>query len=112
VLRRPSYVLTDNVSVTKDNFSGYISTFGIYNNSSFSSFKSINGRVFGNIDGFDMCIGDKVSWHVIGFGERFDLNAYVFEGNNVRYDGIQVNYVYVLPGRGETVYMKPDNPGR
>ena len=58
-----------------------------------------------------MCIGDRVSWHVLGFGDRLDHHSYMFEGNNLKYDGRQVEYVTVFPGRAETVYMEPDNPG-
>lgn len=58
-----------------------------------------------------MCIGERVSWHVLGFGDRFDHHSYIFEGNNINYDGRQVEYVTLFPGRGETVYMEPDNPG-
>ena len=73
---------------------------------------AINGRVYGNIGGFDMCVGDKVSWHMIGFGERFDSHAAIFEGNNVLHDSRMVHFVSVLPGISQTAYMNPDNPGR
>ncbi|XP_063431759.1 hephaestin-like [Mytilus trossulus] len=76
-----------------------------------NTLRAINGRVFGNIGGFDMCIGDRVSWHVLGFGERFDYQNPVFEGNNVQYDGKMVDYVTVFPGTSQTAYMAPDNPG-
>ena len=68
--------------------------------------------MFGNADGFDMCIGDRVSWHMLGFGDRFDFQTPVFEGNNVQYDGRMVDHVYLGPGMAETLYMYPDNPGK
>ncbi|CAC5377477.1 HEPH [Mytilus coruscus] len=76
-----------------------------------NALRAINGRVFGNIGGFDMCIGDRVSWHVLGFGEVFDHQNPVFEGNNVKYDGRMVDHVSVFPGTSQTAYMTPDNLG-
>ncbi|XP_063431699.1 ferroxidase HEPHL1-like [Mytilus trossulus] len=76
-----------------------------------NTLRAINGRVFGNIGGFDMCIGDRVSWHVLGFGETFDYHNPVFEENNVKYDGRMVDHVTVFPGTSQTVLMIPDNPG-
>ncbi|CAG2209365.1 HEPH [Mytilus edulis] len=78
---------------------------------SLAMLNAINGRVFGNIGGFDMCVGDRVSWHVLGFGERFDYQNPVFEGNNIQYDGRMVDHVTVFPGTSQTVFMIPDNPG-
>ncbi|VDI36537.1 Hypothetical predicted protein [Mytilus galloprovincialis] len=77
-----------------------------------NTLRAINGRVFGNIGGFDMCVRDRVSWHVLGFGERFDYQNPVFEGNNVQYDGRMVDHVTVYPGTSQTVLMIPDNPGK
>lgn len=36
---------------------------------------SINGRVFGNLQGLDMCLGDKISWHLYGIGTDTDVHA-------------------------------------
>lgn len=36
---------------------------------------SINGRVFGNLEGLDMCLGDKISWHLYGIGTDTDVHA-------------------------------------
>ena len=36
---------------------------------------AINGRVFGNLEGLEMCIGDKVSWHLYGMGTDSDVHA-------------------------------------
>lgn len=36
---------------------------------------AINGRVFGNLKGLDMCLGDKISWHLFGIGSDYDVHA-------------------------------------
>ena len=35
---------------------------------------SINGYIYGNLPGLDMCHGDTVSWHIIGVGEFSDVH--------------------------------------
>lgn len=36
---------------------------------------AINGRVFGNLEGLDLCLGDKISWHMFGIGADYDVHA-------------------------------------
>lgn len=36
---------------------------------------AINGRVFGNLEGLEMCLGDKVAWHLYGMGTDSDVHA-------------------------------------
>lgn len=36
---------------------------------------SINGYVYGNLPGLNMCHGDKVSWHMIGMGTWSDVHS-------------------------------------
>lgn len=36
--------------------------------------KSINGYVYGNLPGLNMCQGDRVSWHMIGMGTWSDVH--------------------------------------
>lgn len=38
----------------------------------------INGRVFGNLEGLDLCFGDKISWYMVGIG--IDIDVY---GGNI-----------------------------
>lgn len=40
---------------------------------------AINGRVFGNLEGLDMCLGDKISWHLFGIGTDNDVHAGIVE---------------------------------
>ena len=34
----------------------------------------INGYIFGNLPGLDMCVGDRVDWHLFGMGSETDLH--------------------------------------
>lgn len=36
--------------------------------------KSINGYIYGNLPGLNMCQGDTVSWHMIGMGTWSDVH--------------------------------------
>ena len=36
---------------------------------------SINGYMYGNLPGLDLCLGDKVSWHLFGLGNEVDLHT-------------------------------------
>ncbi|KAL3865206.1 hypothetical protein ACJMK2_006822 [Sinanodonta woodiana] len=72
---------------------------------------SVNGRVFGNLQGLDMCQGDRVSWHVFGLGGSHDLHGIAFEGNSLRIDKQDLDTLVLAPGTSFTGYMYPDNPG-
>ena len=41
----------------------------------------INGRLYGNLPGLTMCVGDKVSWNVLAFGTEADIHTVHFHGN-------------------------------
>ena len=43
--------------------------------------RSINGYVFGNLPGLDMCLGDRVAWHVFSMGTETDLHTLYYHGN-------------------------------
>ncbi|XP_053377080.1 ferroxidase HEPHL1-like [Mercenaria mercenaria] len=74
--------------------------------------KAINGRSFGTLRGLNMCLGDHVSWHMYGLGQRYDHHHFSFEGNNFLHDGRKLDTTSVMPGIGHTVVMIPDQAGR
>ena len=50
---------------------------------------SINGYIYGNQPGLSMCLGDKVSWHIIGMGTWSDVHnrkcvVIVFQNKNFK----------------------------
>ncbi|KAJ7356217.1 hypothetical protein OS493_025970 [Desmophyllum pertusum] len=58
----------------------------------------INGYMYANLPGLDMCLGDKVSWHMIGLGNEVDIHTAYFYGNTFVYNGNIKDTVSLLPG--------------
>uniref|UniRef100_A0A8C5DCQ1 ferroxidase n=1 Tax=Gouania willdenowi TaxID=441366 RepID=A0A8C5DCQ1_GOUWI len=42
---------------------------------------AVNGRMYGNLHGLEMCAGDKVAWYTFGLGTEVDIHGVYFEGN-------------------------------
>ena len=36
---------------------------------------AVNGRFYGNLEGLDLCIGDKVAWYLAAFGNTVDMHT-------------------------------------
>jgi len=72
---------------------------------------AINGRVFGNLEGLEMCVGDKVSWHLYGMGTDSDVHAAYFHGQIFTIDHHRQSIATVLPATFLTANMKTVNPG-
>ena len=45
-----------------------------------------------------MCLGDDVSWHMIGLGNEVDRHTAYFHGNTFIYNGNVKDTVSLLPG--------------
>ncbi|XP_028650392.1 ceruloplasmin [Erpetoichthys calabaricus] len=73
---------------------------------------SINGYMFGNLPGLNMCKGEKVSWHITGLGTEVDIHSIFFQGNTFLMKGMRRDVVSVFPHTSETVIMEPDALGR
>ena len=58
----------------------------------------INGFLYANLPGLELCIGDKVSWHLIGLGNEVDMHTAYFYGNTFTYNGNMKDTVSLLPG--------------
>uniref|UniRef100_A0A452QU53 ferroxidase n=1 Tax=Ursus americanus TaxID=9643 RepID=A0A452QU53_URSAM len=75
---------------------------------------AINGRMFGNLQGLTMHVGDEVSWYLMGMGNEIDLHSVHFHGHSFRYQhrGIYSSDVFdVFPGTYQTLEMFPRTPG-
>ncbi|XP_069753512.1 ceruloplasmin isoform X2 [Narcine bancroftii] len=75
---------------------------------------AINGRLFGNLDGLDMHVGEKVFWYLIGMGNEVDMHTVHFHAHSFEYkmNGVHHADVYDLfPGTFQTVEMIPQHPG-
>ncbi|XP_010076635.1 PREDICTED: ceruloplasmin-like, partial [Pterocles gutturalis] len=75
---------------------------------------AINGKVFGNLHGLTMHVGDKVSWYLMGMGNEVDIHTAHFHGHSFHYkqSGVyQADVFDLFPGTFQTVEMTPQNPG-
>ncbi|XP_069140147.1 hephaestin-like protein [Argopecten irradians] len=72
---------------------------------------SINGRMYGNLEGLDMCIRDDVTWHVASLGDFVSMHGSYFHGNTMKIDGSNRASKVVIPGSSFTGEMIPDNAG-
>ena len=36
---------------------------------------SVNGRIYANLKGLDVCVGDRISWHLSGLGNEVDIHT-------------------------------------
>ena len=78
----------------------------------FQCVTAINGRIFSTLNGIEMCLGDRVSWHFIGLGSNKDLHGVGIQGNTMAVNGRTVDTRIIIPGIGFTGYMHPDNVGK
>ena len=58
----------------------------------------INGYLYANLPGLDLCVGDRVSWHMIGLGNEVDMHTAYFYGNTFTYNSNMKDTVSLLPG--------------
>uniref|UniRef100_A0A3Q2YA52 Hephaestin n=1 Tax=Hippocampus comes TaxID=109280 RepID=A0A3Q2YA52_HIPCM len=73
---------------------------------------SINGYVYGNLQGLTMCKGDKVTWHLSGLGSETDINSLYFQGNRFIFRQNRLDTISVFPHISRTVTMEPDSMGQ
>uniref|UniRef100_A0A8C3WUF8 ferroxidase n=1 Tax=Catagonus wagneri TaxID=51154 RepID=A0A8C3WUF8_9CETA len=72
---------------------------------------SINGYMYGNLPGLDMCLGDNVSWHILSVGSDQDLHGIYFSGNTFTSLGARGDTIAVFPHVSQTLSMTPDSLG-
>ncbi|KAF7243180.1 Ceruloplasmin, partial [Varanus komodoensis] len=72
---------------------------------------SINGYMYGNLKGLEMCRGDIVSWHVIGLGSEVDIHGIHFSGNTFLTKGTRKDTANVFPHTSVTAIMEPKSEG-
>ena len=59
----------------------------------------VNGYLYANLPGLQMCLGEKISWHVIGLGNEVDMHTAYFYGNTFLHDGSVKDTLSLLPGQ-------------
>ncbi|KFV05044.1 Hephaestin, partial [Tauraco erythrolophus] len=72
---------------------------------------AINGLMFGNLPGLNVCKGDNVSWHLLGLGSEADVHGAVFQGNTLQMNGMRRDSANLFPHTFATAFMQPDNEG-
>ena len=92
----------------------FISLFMIFNeeNGEESGLKhAINGRIFGNLNGYETKIGERVRWHVAALGNEQDNHTVHWHGQTVLNQGHRTDVIEVLPASMVSVDMTPRSPG-
>ena len=72
---------------------------------------TINGYIFGNLQGLEVQQGDRVRWYLIGLGTEVDMHTAHWHGQTVLNAGKRTDVVDLLPGSMVTVDMTAKTPG-
>lgn len=72
---------------------------------------SINGRLFGNLEGYETSLGKRVRWHLVALGNEVDNHTVHWHGQTVLDHGRRTDVVEVLPASMTSVTMVPRSPG-
>ena len=66
---------------------------------------AINGLIFGNLNGFETTLDEKVRWHIVALGNEEDNHTVHWHGHTVLHQGRRTDVVEVLPASMITVDM-------
>jgi len=72
---------------------------------------SLNGYIFGNLEGYVVHKNDRARWYLVGMGTEVDMHTAHWHGQTVVYDGRRTDVVELLPTSMKTVDMTAVNPG-
>ncbi|XP_074467992.1 ferroxidase HEPHL1 isoform X2 [Sebastes fasciatus] len=72
---------------------------------------AVNGRMYGNLHGLEMCAGDTVQWYTFGLGTEADIHSVYFEGNTFKKQSTTRDTISVFPHTTATAAMQPNTPG-
>ncbi|CAG00485.1 unnamed protein product, partial [Tetraodon nigroviridis] len=72
---------------------------------------AINGRMYSNLKGLEMCAGDNVMWYTFGLGTEVDIHGVHFEGNTFKKQGTTRDTLNLFPHTTSAVSMQPKVPG-
>ncbi|XP_061422642.1 ferroxidase HEPHL1-like [Lethenteron reissneri] len=72
---------------------------------------TINGFMFGNLPGLEVCVGKRVSWHVLAVGSQADLHTAYFTGQTLLFDLRRVDTIALFPHLSYTALMLTDTTG-
>lgn len=72
---------------------------------------TINGLLYGNLNGLTMHRGEHVRWYLIGLGNENDIHTAHWHGNTALRRGSRTDTVELFPATTEVVDLRPDNVG-
>ncbi|KAM7398054.1 hypothetical protein PAMA_006090 [Pampus argenteus] len=72
---------------------------------------AVNGLMYGNLPGLEMCAGDTVRWYTFGLGTEVDIHGVYFEGNTFKKQKTTRDTISLFPHTTATVVMQPNTPG-
>ena len=72
---------------------------------------TINGFIFGNLQGITVDRYDRVRWYLVGLGTEVDMHTAHWHGQTVLHAGRRTDVVELLPGSMVTVDMVAKTPG-
>lgn len=72
---------------------------------------AINGRIFGNLSGFETRRGQRVRWHLVALGNEVDNHTVHWHGQTVLDHGRRTDVVEIMPASMTSVDMVPRSPG-
>ncbi|KAK5858516.1 hypothetical protein PBY51_002649 [Eleginops maclovinus] len=72
---------------------------------------AVNGRMYGNLQGLEMCAGDNVVWYTFGLGTEVDIHGVYFEGNTFKKQSTTRDTINLFPHTTATASMQPNTPG-
>uniref|UniRef100_A0A8C9YMK4 ferroxidase n=1 Tax=Sander lucioperca TaxID=283035 RepID=A0A8C9YMK4_SANLU len=72
---------------------------------------SINGYLYGNLNGLNMEVGDKVYWYLMGMGNDVDIHTAHWHGHSLGGGPHRTDVYELFPATFQTVKMRPTYPG-
>ncbi len=114
VVTRPGMARSASNSAPRDVDQEFTALFMIFNEEEGkeSGLKhTINGRIFGNLKGYETSLGKRVRWHVVALGNETDNHTVHWHGQTVLDHGRRTDVVEVLPASMTSVDMIPRSPG-
>lgn len=72
---------------------------------------AINGRMYGNLDGLTMRTGDRVRWHIMGFGTEVDIHSVHWHSQTLLYNGHRRDVIELMPATFRSAEMMIDTVG-
>ncbi len=108
-------IFDENVSLYRDaNIARFITTEVDPDDEDFAEsnlMHTINGRLWGDLEGLTMRLGERIRWHVLAMGTEVDLHTPHWHGATLLMAERRVDVMQLMPAGTRTLDMRPDSPG-